>query len=48
MSTQEFSAWNPGIESEIPKDYRELETIYNSANVFTQLEPITQLSEETG
>ena len=48
MSAAEFSAWNPGIESEIPKASRELETIYNPANVFTRLEQINQLSIETG
>ena len=48
MSAQEYSAWNPGIDSEIPKDCRELETIYNSANVFTKLEQINQLAVETG
>ena len=48
MSTQPFSAWNPGIESEIPIAYRELETIYNAANVFTQLDEVNQLAIETG
>jgi len=48
MSAPEYSAWNPGIDSEIPKDYRELETIYNAANVFTKLEQINQLAVETG
>ena len=48
MSAAEFSAWNPGIESEIPKVCRDLETIYNPANVFTRLEQINQLSIETG
>ncbi len=48
MSAAEFSAWNPGIESEIPKACRELETIYNPANVFTRLDDINQLSIETG
>ncbi len=48
MSDQQFSAWSPGIESEIPKAYRELETIYNAANVFTQLDEVNQLAIETG
>ncbi len=43
-----FSPWNPGIESEIPPAYRELETIYNSANVLTTLDEINQLVVETG
>ena len=43
-----FSPWNPGIESEIPAAYRELETIYDSANVLTTLDEINQLIAETG
>ena len=43
-----YSAWHPGIESEIPPAYREFETIYNSANVFTTLEEVNELSAETG
>ncbi len=43
-----FSPWNPGIESEIPLAYRELETIYNSANVFTTLDEVNQLVADTG
>ena len=49
MKNQEsHSAWNPGIESEIPPAYRELETIYSSANVFTTLAEINELAAETG
>ena len=48
MSELQFSAWNPGIESEIPKAHRELETIFNAANVFTQLDEVNQLAIETG
>ena len=49
MKNQEsYSAWNPGIESEIPPAYRELETIYNSANVFTTLAEVNELATETG
>ncbi len=45
---ENFSAWNPGIESEIPPAYRELETIYAPANVFTSLAEIDQLVTDTG
>ncbi len=45
---QNFSAWNPGIESEIPLAYRELETIYDPDNVFTSLAEIDQLVADTG
>jgi thymidylate kinase len=43
-----YSAWNPGVESEIPAPYRELETIYNSEHVYTRLDEIKQLVAETG
>ena len=48
MDQAHFSAWNPGIESEIPVEYRELETIYNPANVFTSINEINELAVETG
>ena len=44
----EYSAWNPGIDSEIPAAYRELETIYDPANVFTTLQEVNELAAETG
>jgi hypothetical protein len=48
MKQQHYSAWNPGIESEIPAEYRELETIYNPANVFTTISQVNELAAETG
>jgi len=42
------SAWNPGIESNIPQALRELETIYDPANVFTALAEVNELAAETG
>jgi hypothetical protein len=48
VSETRYSAWNPGIESEIPVEFRELETIYNPANVFTELSEVAQLAVETG
>jgi hypothetical protein len=48
MKQQHYSAWNPGIESEIPAEYRELETIYNPANVFTTISQVNELATETG
>ncbi len=42
------SAWNPGIESEIPSAFRDLETIYDPANVFTSLDEVNELAAETG
>jgi len=48
MKQQNYSAWNPGIESEIPAAFRELETIYAPANVFTRLNEVNELATETG
>ncbi len=48
MSQTQYSAWNPGIESEIPSAYRDLETIYNPENVFTRLSEVYELAAETG
>lgn len=44
----EYSAWNPGLQSQVPNEYCELETIYSPANVLTSLDEINQLSSETG
>ncbi len=48
MNQQHYSAWHPGIESEIPAEYRELETIYDPANVFTTISQVNELATETG
>ena len=48
MNQESYTAWNPGIESEIPVEYRELETIYNPANVFTTITQVKELATETG
>jgi hypothetical protein len=48
MQRAASSAWNPGIESEIPPPFRELETIYDPANVFTSLNEVNELAIETG
>ncbi len=48
LQNKDFSPWNPGVESEIPQAYRELETIYDATNVLTSLDEINQLVAETG
>ena len=32
----EYSAWNPGLESELPRDYLPLATIFRPENVSTE------------
>ena len=48
ITSEAYSPWNPGIESEIPPGYRELETIHDPANVFNGLDAVNQLIAETG
>ena len=48
MRDSNHSAWNPGIESEIPQAYRSLETIYNPGNAFNSVDEVEALARETG
>jgi len=48
VANEQYSAWNPGIESEVPAEYRLLETIYDSKNVSSNIDAIAQLAKETG
>jgi len=43
-----FSAWNPGLEPEIPRAYLTLETIHRPENVTTALADVSELSTLTG
>lgn len=44
----QYSAWNPGIETIIPQAYEALETIYHSDNAYTYLSDVNELAFETG
>lgn len=48
MTRPEYSAWNPGIESDIPADYRNQETIYLPENTVTNFDELLELSRVTG
>jgi hypothetical protein len=48
MNNAQYSAWNPGIETQIPYQIRELETIYHPANVSSGIDEVNQLALETG
>ncbi len=48
MKNAQYSAWNPGIETQIPDELRELETIYHPANVSSSIDEVNQLALETG
>jgi hypothetical protein len=40
--------WNPGIQSQIPKDLRHLSTIFRPENVFTSVAAVTDMQGLTG
>ncbi|XKE46202.1 zeta toxin family protein [Halomonas organivorans] len=44
----EFSAWNPGLEADLPRRYQALETIHDTANVHSRLADIPELKALTG
>ncbi len=44
----EFSAWNPGLEADLPRRYKALETIHHTANVYSRLADIPELRALTG
>ena len=44
----EYSAWNPGLESQLPRAYLPLSTIFNSDNVSTSIAKAYELSDYCG
>ena len=44
----EYSAWNPGLEADLPRRYHALETIHRSANVYSRLADMPELRALTG
>ncbi|HEX5212091.1 MAG TPA: hypothetical protein VFW22_10195 [Pseudolabrys sp.] len=44
----EYSAWNPGLDSELPRDYLPLATIFRPENVSTGVAKAYELSEYCG
>ncbi|APX94454.1 hypothetical protein BWR19_16755 [Halomonas sp. 1513] len=46
--TPEYSAWNPGLEADLPRRYQPLETIHRPENVFSLLAEIPELKALTG
>jgi hypothetical protein len=47
-ASTEFGPWNPGIESQVPKELRHLATIFRPENVFTSLAAAAELRGLTG
>ncbi|UTW13353.1 zeta toxin family protein [Marinobacterium rhizophilum] len=48
MKSTEYSAWNPGLEAELPAEYRALETLHRPENVFTRLADVAEIAEQVG
>ncbi len=46
--TQTYGPWNPGIQSQVPKELRYLSTIFRPENVFTSLSAATEMQGLTG
>ena len=44
----EYGAWNPGLESELPREYLPLSTIFRSENVSTSIAKAQELSDYCG
>ncbi len=44
-SLAEYDAWNPGLESEVPREYLPLSTIFRSENVSTTIAKAHELSD---
>ncbi len=48
MINQHHSAWDPGLDSDIPPAYQKLETIFRSENVSSSASDVNELSTLTG
>ena len=49
MPTQEeYSAWNPGLSTNLPLDLGRLETIFQAPNVYTDYEEVQEIAALTG
>jgi hypothetical protein len=48
MPDMEFGPWNPGIDSQVPKELRHLATIFRPENVFTSVAAAAELRGLTG
>jgi hypothetical protein len=44
----QFGPWNPGIQSQVPRDLRHLATIFSPQNAFTSLTEAEELRDVTG
>jgi hypothetical protein len=48
LPSTEYSAWNPGLESELPREYLPLSTIFRAENISTSVAKAHELSQFCG
>lgn len=49
MLTQEkYSAWNPGLSANLPRELKSLETIFQAPNVYTSYDEVEEIANLTG
>ena len=48
MPSTEYGAWNPGLESQLPRQYLPLSTIFNGDNVSTSIAKAHELADYCG
>ena len=45
---QKYSAWNPGLSANLPRQLRSLETIFQTPNVYTSYDEVQEIANLTG
>ena len=45
---QEYSAWNPGLSANLPRELSSLETIFQTPNVYTSYDEVQEIAKLTG
>ena len=45
---QEYSAWNPGLSANLPRELSSLETIFQTPNVYTRYDEVQEIAKLTG
>tara|TARA_B110000914_G_scaffold35453_1_gene28325 strand:- start:2037 stop:3734 length:1698 start_codon:yes stop_codon:yes gene_type:complete len=45
---QEYSAWNPGLSANLPRELSCLETIFQTPNVYTRYDEVQEIAKLTG
>jgi hypothetical protein len=48
VQTAQYHAWNPGLQSQLPREYLPLSTVFRGENVFTSAAKAHELSEYCG